>query len=94
MVKAPVTFTCIYCYHTGQANDFMPTKEGFGLECVFQDACARRQKRDKVLAEITAKSLRTRVHPVDRFTRLSIALCGIFMGAVIAIGVSYLWLGI
>jgi len=86
---------CEYCkQETDNANDVMPLFETGGFECVNRDACQRRQKRDKINAEIATKAARPVMHPVDRFTRLSIALCGIFLGAVIAIGASYVWLGI
>lgn len=94
MSETTLTFYCLECHHVGPANDFMPAKHSVSLECVNRAACERRQKRDKILAEVQVKAAREAVHPVDRFTRLSVALCGIFMGAVIAIGLSYLWLGI
>ena len=83
-----IFFTCEFCKQsTDVANYVMPLEDYSGFECVNKHACERRQKRYEILAEQP-------VHPVDRVTRLTVLLCGIFLGAVSAIGISYLWLGI
>ena len=89
-----IIFSCGFCNHTGNANEFMVAGHPIPLECVDRVACERRQKRDLILIEMQEMACKPYVHPVDRFTRLSVLLCGIFMGAVSAIGVSYLWLGL
>ncbi|QFG08720.1 hypothetical protein PBI_INGRID_45 [Arthrobacter phage Ingrid] len=89
------TFVCYYCEHeTDNANDVMPIETGYGFECVFQDACFRRQKRNEILADMKEMAKRPHVHPVDKITRTGVALCGFFMGLIVAMGLSYLWFGI
>ncbi len=90
-----ITFTCVNCGQTTDcANDVMPTLIGEGFECTFQTACDRRRRRDIILAEMQEMANKPHVHPVDKFTRGAVLLCGIFMGAVSAIGISYLLFGI
>lgn len=62
--------------------------------CENSSACLRRQKRDTILAEMQEMAKKPYVHPVDKFSRTSVALCGFFLGCVSVLGVSYLWLGI
>jgi hypothetical protein len=88
-------YACGYCGHASTHRpEFYVVHPLSGLKCKSTGACERRQKRNKINTEIATKASRPVMHPVDRFTRLTVALCGIFMGAVLAIGVSYLWLGI
>jgi hypothetical protein len=96
MTEIKNTFRCFYCNHeTDCANDVMPRfEEGNGFECVFEDACKRRQKRNQVLAEMQEMVKRPHVHPVDKITRTGVALCGFFMGLIVAMGLAYLMFGI
>lgn len=90
-----ITFTCKNCGHTTDvANDFRILEDYSGFECTFQAACNRRQKRDLVLAEMQEMAKTPHVHPVDKVTTAAVLLCGIFLGAVSAIGISYLLFGI
>lgn len=89
------TYVCYYCEHeTDYANDVMPTEKGYGFECVSKAACERRQKRTAILEEIKEIANRPPVHPVDKFSRTAVAICGFFFGCVITIGLAYLWFGI
>jgi hypothetical protein len=89
------TYVCFYCEHeTDCANDVMPTEKGYGFECVSKAACERRQKRTAILAEMQEMAKKPALHPVDKFSRTAVLLCGVFMGAVSAIGLSYLLFGI
>lgn len=90
-----ITFTCKFCNHTTDVvNDVMPLEDYSGFECVFKSACERRQKRDAILADMQEMAKKPHVHPVDKFTRTTVLLCGIFLGAVSASGISYLLFGI
>jgi hypothetical protein len=89
------TYVCYYCEHeTDYANDVMPTEKGYGFECVSKAACERRQKRTAILAEMQEMAKKPHVHPVDKFSRTSIAICASFMTFVITIGLAYLWFGV
>lgn len=89
-----IIFSCGFCNHTGAANEFMVAGHPIHLECVDRAACERRQKRDLIVIEMQEMARKPYVHPVDRLTRLTVAMCGFFMGCVVALSVSYLWLGI
>ncbi|WGH21734.1 hypothetical protein SEA_INKED_47 [Arthrobacter phage Inked] len=90
-----ITFTCKNCGHTTDvANEFMILEDYSGFECTFQAACDRRQKRDLIIADMKEMAKKPHVHPVDKFTRTSVALCGFFFGCVIAMGLAYLWFGV
>lgn len=94
MSESTIIFSCGFCNYTGVANEFMPGEHPIALECSNRAACERRQKRDLILIEIREMARKPRVHPVDRLTRLTVAMCGFFMGAVSAIGISYMLFGI
>lgn len=94
MSENTIIFSCGFCDHTGVANEFMPGEHPIALECANRVACERRQKRDLILLEMQEMAKKPHVHPVDRFTRLTVVLCGFFMGAVSAISISYLLFGI
>ncbi|ALY09016.1 hypothetical protein GORDON_41 [Arthrobacter phage Gordon] len=90
-----VTFKCKFCEHTTDiANDVMPLEDYSGMQCVSSDACDRRKKRNNILAEMQEMAKKPHVHPVDKVTRTTVLLCGIFMGAVSGMGLSYLLFGV
>ena len=88
MSESTIPFVCYYCGHaTVNANDVMPRfEEGNGFECVSQDACNRRQKRDAILAMEP-------IHPVDKFSRVALAICAAFLSAIILACV-FFWIGL
>ena len=89
------TYVCFYCENeTDCANDVMPTENGYALICVSKAACERRQKRNAVLEEIKEIANRPPTHPVDKFSRTSIAICTAFFTFVITFGLAYLWFGV
>ena len=94
MSETHIIFSCGYCDHVGEANELMTGEFPVALKCVDRAACQRRQRRDKILAEIQEMAKKPRVHPVDKVTRITVLLCGIFLGAVSAIGISYLLFGV
>lgn len=78
-------FHCFYCDHETDANGVIPRfEEGNGFECVDEAACKRRQKRDAILAE-------TLVHPVDKFSFASIAICAGVLVGIIVVGLLFLF---
>ncbi|QFG13654.1 hypothetical protein PBI_SHEPARD_47 [Arthrobacter phage Shepard] len=87
---------CHYCkLETDNAYDVVPLFElGHGFECVNRDACKRRQKRDKINAEIAEQAAKPKTHPLDYFSRASLTACGAFLLTVIVVGLSYIWFGV
>ncbi|UGL63272.1 membrane protein [Arthrobacter phage Tokki] len=87
---------CEYCKHeTDNVHDVVPFFENWqGFECVDRDACKRRQKRNKINAEIEAKAAKPKSHPLDYFSRASLTACGAFLLTIIVIGLSYIWFGV
>ena len=80
-----LTFSCGYCNHHGDANDFMPS-DYVALRCVNIAACQRRHKRNIILADMAnmAKKPYAPVHPVDKFNFAAISICaGILAGTII-----------
>ena len=93
MSETTIPFVCYYCGHeTTNANDVLPRfEEGNGFECVFEDACKRRQKRDAILADMQEMAKKPYVHPVDKFSFSSIAIsAGVLLGIVI-VGLLFLF---
>ncbi|QXO13202.1 membrane protein [Arthrobacter phage DevitoJr] len=70
---------------SGYANSFI---------CKDSDACWRRKRRDDIVASIKEMAKKPHVHPVDKVTRTTVLLCGIFMGVVSGMGLSYLLFGV
>jgi hypothetical protein len=98
MSENEITFACFHCYYCDletDANGVIPRfEEGNGFECIDEAACKRRQKRNAILADMQEMAKKPHVHPVDKFTRTAVLLCGMFLGAVSAIGISYLLFGV
>lgn len=94
MSENTIVFSCGFCNHTASANEVMVSNHPILFECVDRGACERRQKRDLILIEMQEMAKKPHVHPVDKFTRGAVLLCGMFLGAVSAIGISYLLFGI
>ena len=92
MSETTIPFVCHDCGHASTvADDFLPRfEEGNGFECFSEDACKRRQKRNKVLAEMQEMSKKPYVHPVDQFSKAALVACGAFMATVIFTGLHYL----
>ncbi len=89
-----ITFTCKFCGHTTDiANEFMILDDYSGFECTMSSACERRQKRDVILAEMQEMA-KNPVHPVDKFSRASVAICASALTFVITSSLAYLWFGV
>ena len=86
--------TCSVCAHTSDYHEFVWDKTGTKSICQNAEACARRVKRNKVIAEMRVMAQKPYVHPVDKFSRTAVAVCGFFFGCIITIGLGYLWFGI
>ena len=84
MSESHIIFSCGYCDHVGEANEFMTGEYPVALECVDRGACERRQKRDLILIEMKEMAKKPRVHPVDKFSFASISLCaGFLLGTLV-----------
>lgn len=88
------TFHCFFCEHESDCHGVVPTETTYGFECVDKAACERRQKRNKILAEMQVMALTPHIHPVDKVSRTVVALCGFFFGCIITMGLAYLLFGI
>jgi hypothetical protein len=86
--------TCGECNHLADRRDLVVIHPLSPLRCKDTTACARRQKRDKILAEMQEMANKPALHPVDKFSRTSIAICTAFFTFVITIGLAYLWFGV
>lgn len=86
--------TCSLCGHTSEYREFVWNYEQTRSICQNSDACARRCKRNAIIAEMREMAKKPHVHPVDKFTRTSVALCSFILGCISAIGIAYLWFGI
>ncbi|UTN92046.1 hypothetical protein SEA_DARBY_41 [Arthrobacter phage Darby] len=86
--------TCQLCGF--QSNDEKTFVPGYAHEvvCLYHAACLRRMRRNNILAEMQEMAKKPHVHPVDKVTRTTVLLCGIFMGAVSGMGLSYLLFGV
>lgn len=91
-------FVCYYCGHeTTIANDVMPTEKGYGFECVSQDACKRRQKRDDIAAGRHFTNVFNPIPVMRAFGLVNtliaaiVVVCAIFMVAVIFSCLFFLW---
>ena len=86
-----LTFSCGYCNHHGDANDFMPS-DYVALRCVNIAACQRRHKRNIILADMAnmAKKPYAPVHPVDKFSKIALGICAGFLMSVILACVLFL----
>lgn len=84
------TLMCAYCNHISDFREFVYVRKGISTVCQNAEACARRQKRNALIADLAKKPL----HPVDRFSRTAIALCFALMVSVIVTGLAYIWFGI
>lgn len=95
MSETTVTQTCADCgMESTDLRIFIVTHPLMPVRCYSEGACSRRQKRNKVLAEMEEMAKKPYVHPVDKFSRTSIALCGFFLGCIAFIGSAYLWFGV
>ncbi|ALY08641.1 hypothetical protein CAPNMURICA_41 [Arthrobacter phage CapnMurica] len=87
--------TCERCeFRSNIEEEFTMGPDAVSLECVDLASCKRRQKRTAILAEMKEMAKKPHLHPVDKFSRAAVLTCGIFMGAVSAFGLSYLWFGV
>lgn len=79
-----------------QSEDFQDFVAGYANSfiCKDSDACWRRKRRDDIVASIKEMAKKPHVHPVDKVTRTTVLLCGIFMGVVSGMGLSYLLFGV
>ena len=84
------TTSCARCGH--QSDDyraFVILRTG-EFVCQGNDACERRQKRDRILADMQKMAQKPYRHPVDRFSKAALVACGAFMATVIFTGLHYL----
>lgn len=86
--------TCSLCAHTSDYHEFVWDKTGTKSLCQNAEACSRRCKRNAVIAEMREMAKKPHVHPVDKFSRTSIAICAAFFTFVITFGLAYLWFGV
>jgi hypothetical protein len=94
MSETTTTDTCSLCGHTSEYREFVWNSSQTASVCEDSSACTRRCKRNVILAEMQEMAKRPHVHPVDKITRTGVALCGFFMGLIVAMGLAYLWFGI
>ncbi|ASM62320.1 hypothetical protein SEA_NIGHTMARE_44 [Arthrobacter phage Nightmare] len=94
MRNLETTTPCQLCGFT--SDDYKSFVSGYAHEwiCADSKACGRRKIRNDVLAEMKEMAKKPHLHPVDKFSRAAVLTCGIFMGAVIAFGLSYLLFGV
>lgn len=89
------TTPCEICgFHSDDHRDFVIAGPTRRFICENSSACLRRKKRDAILAEMQEMAKKPRLHPVDKFSRTSVALCGFFLGCVTVICGAYLMFGI
>lgn len=92
MSETTIPFVCHYCGQaTTNANDVLPRfEEGNGFECISQDACKRRQKRDQIIAEMTEKAMKPKRNRTNDALLAIVLSCGIFLGGSTAVAISWL----
>ncbi|QPX62505.1 membrane protein [Arthrobacter phage Truckee] len=80
---------CEACGHIGDERDYT-TKDHPERICVDSKACERRQKRNTVLAEMQEMAKKPYQHPIDRFSKVSLYVCGAFLLTIIFVGLLFL----
>ena len=58
--------------------------------CQGREACERRQKRDKIIAEMTAKAMKPARNRTNDILLGTVLACGLFLGSAAAMGISWL----
>jgi hypothetical protein len=99
MSETTIPFVCYYCGQaTTNANDVLPRfEEGNGFECVSQDACERRQKRDQIAAGRHFSAMFNPISIVRAFGLINvlisaiIVVCAVFLIATAFACLSFLW---
>lgn len=84
---------CVLCgYSSYDPKDFISVEEPQCI-CENTDACARRQKRDAILADMEKMAQKTGLHPMDKFSRTSVVVCAFFLGLISTVGLMYITSG-
>lgn len=87
-------FCCLCGHNSEDKNDFVVVEAPDQVICENTEACARRQKRDAILAEMKEMAKKPHVHPVDKFSHTSVAVCGFIMGVISVVCLAYILTGI
>lgn len=95
MSETTIPFVCYYCGQaTVIADNVLPRfEEGNGFECINEEACKRRQKRDQinVVKMFSMMSIVKTYGLMNIILSVFIALCTIFMIGVIFMGLAFLF---
>ena len=93
MSDIETTTPCARCgFRSTDYRAYIVLRNGNNISWVCQgnDACKRRQKRNKIIAEMTEKAMKPARNRTNDILLGTVLACGLFLGSAAAMGISWL----